>query len=134
MNKIKLNLFDLKAKEDLISIRDIFSKSIKRWFKDDSTPKDEFFHIRPCPLCAANESYEIFEIRRISYHKCSLCESIYTKPHLNDGVLDSLYSDGTYQVYQDNLVKKEVRFAREFLRKESLNKSNLSLKPLRQQY
>ena len=43
MNKIKLNLFDLKAKEDLVSIRDIFSKSIKRWFKDDSTPKDEFF-------------------------------------------------------------------------------------------
>ena len=117
MNKIRLNLFDLKAKEDLISIRDIFSKSLKRWFKDDSTPKDEFFHIRPCPLCASNESYEIFEIEGFSYHKCSLCESIYTKPHLNDGVLDSLYSDGTYQVYQDNLVKKGSKIRKGILEK-----------------
>jgi 2-polyprenyl-3-methyl-5-hydroxy-6-metoxy-1,4-benzoquinol methylase len=36
---------------------------------------------------------------------------LYTKPHLRDGVLDALYSDGMYQVYQDNLVKKgkEIR-------------------------
>ena len=120
MNKIKLNLFDLKAKEDLVSIRDIFSKSIKRWFKDDSTPKDEFFHIRPCPLCAANESYEIFEIEGFSYHKCSLCESIYTKPHLNDGFLIHYTAMALIKFIRTILLKKEVRFARGILEKKKV--------------
>jgi SAM-dependent methyltransferase len=106
MDKIKLDLFRLKAKIDLISVQKFFSKSIERWFTSKGEPKDEFFHLRNCPLCGGVESSFLYKIEGFTYHRCLCCDSIYTKPHLRDGVLDSLYSDGTYQFYQDNLVKK----------------------------
>lgn len=106
IEKIKLNLFDLKPKQDLQSIYSFFKKSTARWFDDNQQPKNDFFHIKNCLLCGNNESKEVFEIDGFSYHECLSCKSIYTKPHLRDGVLDALYSDGTYQIYQDKLVKK----------------------------
>ena len=106
MDKIKLNLFNLKSKEDLIQVRDFSSKNILRWFNEDKTPKDKYFEIRVCPLCESKESDEVFMVENFSYHRCSNCNSLYTKPHLKDGVLEALYNDGTYQVYQDSLVKK----------------------------
>lgn len=117
MDKIKLNLFDLKPKEDLIKVRQFFSKSIQKWFNNDKSPKDEYFLIRPCPLCQEQESEEVFEIENFSYHRCLLCSSLYTKPHLKDGVLDALYNDGTYQVYQDSLVKKGSKIRKGVLEK-----------------
>tara|TARA_B100000700_G_scaffold331812_1_gene469421 strand:- start:149 stop:1102 length:954 start_codon:yes stop_codon:yes gene_type:complete len=105
MDKIKLNLFDLKSKKDLLKVREFFSKSILRWFNQDNTPKEKYFELRACPLCESEKSNEAFIVENFSYHKCSNCNSLYTKPHLRDGVLDALYDDGTYQVYQDSLVK-----------------------------
>ena len=101
MDKIKLNLFDLKSKKDLLKVREFFSKSILRWFNQDNTPKEKYFELRACPLCESEKSNEAFIVENFSYHKCSNCNSLYTKPHLRDGVLDALYDDGTYQVYQD---------------------------------
>ncbi len=106
MDKIKLDLFLLKSKQDLVSVHEFFSKSIKKWFTKDGSPKAEYFHVRACPICQAELSVEEFEIDNFAYHRCLSCNSLYTKPHLRDGVLESLYSDGTYQYYQDNLVKK----------------------------
>ena len=105
MDKIKLNLFNLKSKEDLIKVREFFSKNILRWFNEDKTPKSKYFELRVCPLCESERSDEVFIVENFSYHKCYTCNSLYTKPHLKDGVLDALYNDGTYQVYQDSLVK-----------------------------
>jgi len=134
MDKIKLNLFDLKPKEDLIKVRDFFSKSILRWFNEDKTPKSKYFEIRKCPLCGAEHSEEVFKLENFSYHKCFLCNSLYTKPHLKDGVLDALYNDGTYQVYQDSLVKKGSKIRKGVLENRKfkqisqfLDKKNIAL-------
>ena len=59
MDKIKLNLFNLKSKDDLIQVRDFFSKNILRWFNDDKTPKDKYFEIRACPLLSCYPFSEI---------------------------------------------------------------------------
>jgi 2-polyprenyl-3-methyl-5-hydroxy-6-metoxy-1,4-benzoquinol methylase len=123
-NKIKLNLFNLKSKEDLKSVHEFFTKSIKKWFNADGSPKDEYFHLRSCPLCNEEMSKEVFEIDNFSYHRCLACESLYTKPHLRDGVLDALYSDGTYQFYQDNLVKKGSKIRKGVLEKRKFNQIN----------
>ena len=111
IKKIKLNLFKLKSKKDLISIYNFFRDSTSKWFDKKDSPIDKFFHIRNCLLCNSETSSEIFKIDGFSYHECLKCNSIYTKPHLREYVLDDLYSDGTYQVYQDRLVKKgkEIR-------------------------
>ena len=106
MDKIKLDLFNLKSKEDLLKVHQFFTKSIKKWFNNDKSPNSDYFHYRNCPLCESESSKLKFEIDNFSYHRCLSCDSLYTKPHLRDGVLDALYSDGTYQVYQDSIVKK----------------------------
>ena len=106
MDKIKLDLFNLKSKEDLLKVHQFFTKSIKKWFNNDKSPNSDYFHYRNCPLCESESSKLKFEIDNFSYHRCLSCDSLYTKPHLRDGVLDALYRDGTYQVYQDSLVKK----------------------------
>ncbi len=61
-----------------------------------------------CPLCLSEDSNEVYKIDGFSYHECQSCGSIHTKPTLREDVLDSLYSDGTYQVYQDSLVKTSL--------------------------
>jgi 2-polyprenyl-3-methyl-5-hydroxy-6-metoxy-1,4-benzoquinol methylase len=111
IDKIKLDLFKLKSKQDLEDVYRFFKESTSKWFDSNHKPKSEFFHIRKCLLCNTNSSKEVFEIDGFSYHECLSCKSLYTKPHLRDGVLDALYSDGMYQVYQDKLVKKgkEIR-------------------------
>ena len=40
IDKIKLNLFHLKAKKDLIGVRDAFNKSIEYWFDKKGKPVD----------------------------------------------------------------------------------------------
>jgi 2-polyprenyl-3-methyl-5-hydroxy-6-metoxy-1,4-benzoquinol methylase len=117
IKKIKLDLFKLKSKKDLNSIYQFFKKSTGKWFNDNKSPKDEFFKIKKCPLCNNDTSKEAFKIDSFSYHECSYCDSLYTKPHLRDGVLDSLYNDGTYQVYQDNLVIKGKKIRKNILEK-----------------
>lgn len=41
--KIKLNLLDLKSKEDLIGVYEYFKKSTSNWFDEEGSPKKEFF-------------------------------------------------------------------------------------------
>jgi 2-polyprenyl-3-methyl-5-hydroxy-6-metoxy-1,4-benzoquinol methylase len=124
MNKVKLDLFLLKSKEDLISVKQFFSESIKNWFNMDGSPKSEYFHVRECPLCGESKSIEAFKIDNFSYHRCQSCSSLYTKPHLREGVLDALYSDGTYQFYRDNLVKKGSKLRKGVLEQRKYEQIN----------
>jgi 2-polyprenyl-3-methyl-5-hydroxy-6-metoxy-1,4-benzoquinol methylase len=105
MQKVKLNLFNLKSKEDLISVNNLFKSITSKWFNFDKSPNDKFFKLRNCPLCTSSESKKIFEIDNFTYHKCLNCDSIYTKPFLKDEVLEELYTHGEYSVYQDKLVQ-----------------------------
>tara|TARA_Y100000768_G_scaffold302319_1_gene236169 strand:- start:8258 stop:9226 length:969 start_codon:yes stop_codon:yes gene_type:complete len=115
LEKIKLNLFKLKSKNDLESIYRFFKKSTRKWFDKNQNPRKEFFHVRGCLLCKSKSSQEVYKIDGFTYHECLSCMSIYTKPHLREVVLDNLYSDGTYQVYQDKLVKKGKKIRKEIL-------------------
>lgn len=110
-NKIKLNLFSLKTQKDLEEVYLFFKKNTQKWFDQKSKPKEEFFEIKPCPLCFKDKSEQVYLIDGFSYHRCTHCHSIYTKPQLRNGVLDALYSEGMYKVYQDNFLKKgkEIR-------------------------
>ena len=87
-----------------------------------------------CLLCKNKSSKEVYKIDCFTYHECLSCKSIYTKPYLREGVLDSLYSGGTYQVYQDKLVKKGKKIRKGILEerkylqiKQFLSKKNPKL-------
>lgn len=126
IKKIKLDLFQIKPKKDLQSIYNFFKDSTSKWFDSNNKPKNNFFETIPCVLCNSVESEKLFEIDGFYYHKCLECNSIYTKPHIREGVLDNLYSDGTYQVYQDKLVGNSKKFRKEILE----NRKFLQIKSL----
>lgn len=126
IKKIKLDLFQIKPKKDLQSIYNFFKDSTSKWFDSNNKPKNNFFETIPCVLCNSFESEKLFEIDGFYYHKCLECHSIYTKPHIKEGVLDNLYSDGTYQVYQDKLVGNSKKFRKEILE----NRKFLQIKSL----
>ena len=134
MSKIKLNLFDLKHKEDLININEFFKKNIKKWFNKDGSPNEEYFKKIVCPFCKDDNSKKIYDIDGFLYQKCLSCDSIYTNPHLREGVLDALYKDGAYQKYQDSLVKKSSKLRKGVLEKRKfkqikdlIDKKNISI-------
>ena len=108
VSKIKLDLFKLKPKDDLIGVYKFFKKQSEKWFNKSFEPKAEYFFVTNCPLCSSDESNEVYKVDGFSYHECQSCDSLYTKPNLRQEVLESLYSDGTYQVYQDSLVKTSL--------------------------
>ena len=60
MSKIKLNLFDLKHKEDLININEFFKKNIKKWFNKDGSPNEEYFKKIVCPFCKDDNCKKVF--------------------------------------------------------------------------
>ena len=45
--KIKLDLFQIKPKKDLISIYKFFKESISKWFDSNNKPKNDFFKTNP---------------------------------------------------------------------------------------
>jgi 2-polyprenyl-3-methyl-5-hydroxy-6-metoxy-1,4-benzoquinol methylase len=128
--KIKLNLLDLKSKEDLIGVYEYFKKSTSNWFDEEGSPKKEFFEIRGCPLCNSKGSELLYKVDHFCYHECLNCSSIYTKPHPKEDILNSLYSNGEYQIYQDKLVKKGKKIrkgvleARKYQQLKTLVKKN----------
>ena len=105
VSKIKLDLFKLKSKNDLIGVYEFFKKQSEKWFNKSFEPKDKYFFVTNCPLCSGDDSNQVYKIDGFSYHECQSCGSLYTKPNLRQDVLESLYRDGTYQVYHDGLVK-----------------------------
>lgn len=106
ISKVKLDLFKLKSKEDLVGVYQFFKKQSVKWFNRALKPNEDYFFSTKCPLCFGDNSNEVYKIDGFSYHECQSCKSLYTNPHLNPDVFESIYSDGTYEVYHDLLVKK----------------------------
>ncbi len=126
--KIKLDLFKLKKKKDLKEIYKFFKFKTRKWFDINLKPKKEFFILKKCLFCKSSTSREVFAIDGFSYHKCKSCESIYTKPHMRDDLLNSLYKDGTYQTYQNKLVKKGKKIRESTLENRKFTQINKLLK------
>ena len=70
LTKIKLDLFKLKPKEDLIGVYEFFKKKSEKWFSKSFKPKDKYFFISDCPLCFNTDSQEVYKVDGFSYHEC----------------------------------------------------------------
>ena len=62
LTKIKLDLFKLKPKEDLIGVYEFFKKKSEKWFSKSFKPKDKYFFISDCPLCFNTDSQEVYKV------------------------------------------------------------------------
>ena len=76
-DKIKLNLFDLKPKAELLSVLKFFQENLSTWFDHSGAPLGQFFEARACPLCGSSDNV-LYEIDLFNYHRCLACGSIFT--------------------------------------------------------
>ncbi len=117
IERIRLNLFDLKPKQALIDTYSLYNKELEKYFTNDGKPKTEFFDTFNCPICSNHEVTMKTKIDHFAYDECTNCKSIYNKIMLKNEVLEEMYESGIYLQYFKNLVVKSQK-----LRKETLER------------
>lgn len=121
MSKIKLNLFDLKSKENLSLVYGFFNNFLSKYFDESGKPLREFFESVNCPICGSAKSELAYNVDKFDYFKCSKCNSIYTSPFLKPSVLDEIYSSGAYDEYQKKLVHSSQSLRKGILDKRKVD-------------
>jgi SAM-dependent methyltransferase len=117
--RVRLKLFDLKAKDALIEVYNLYQRFLKPFYSDTS---NKHFNYISCPICLGNDHTLHLSLDDISYHTCSHCGSVYTPKMLKDDILKEMYETGTYQQYFQKLV----------LPGQSIRKNTLELRKCKQ--
>ncbi|MDC3293787.1 class I SAM-dependent methyltransferase [Alphaproteobacteria bacterium] len=115
MKKIRLNLFELKPIPNLLLVYKFFLDASQKWFDESGAPIKEKFESVVCPLCGSDQSTQIFEIDGFCYDECSRCNSLFANPALFPNYVEELYTDGTYDLYQEKLVRNSEVIRRDTL-------------------
>jgi SAM-dependent methyltransferase len=121
IERIRLRLFDLKPKDVLQEVYQMYNNYLSEFF-DKGIPRQEYFDLVDCPVCGSSNHTEVLKLDNISYSECDTCHSIYTPHMLKDEILMNMYSSGAYQQYYNKLV----------LSGQGLRKDTLELRKCRQ--
>ncbi len=117
IERIHLNLFDLKPKQALIDTYKFYKDELSKYFSSDGQPLEKYFETVHCPICSHNETTTKSIIDHFAYDQCQHCHSIYNKTMLKNEILEEMYKSGIYLEYFKNLVVKSQK-----LRKETLER------------
>ncbi len=120
IEKIKLDLFNLKPKDSLESIYHFYNEQIQKFFEKDPAKK-ELFEKYSCSICGEEEYEVLFELDGFEYVQCNHCKSIYNSVMLKNEVLEEMYNSGIYLEYFKTLVAPAQK-----LRKETLERRKVS--------
>lgn len=114
---VRLKLFDLKSKDNLIDIYQMYKEYLDQFYQNLSGSDPSVFTFVKCPVCNDDQTTFEFELDRIEYERCKTCSAIYTPKMLNDDILREMYSSGVYQKYFNKLVKQGQRLRKGVLEK-----------------
>ncbi len=120
-DKIRLNLFELRSKDNLIKTFDFFQKYSKKWFTKKSLPNEFFFKTGYCNLCKNNDGEKVFTVSNYTYYKCTSCDSLFVNPCLKPEVMKSLFQDKSYQIFQNSLTKQSIELRKKNLENRKFN-------------
>lgn len=104
IDRIHLNLFDLKSKKSLIEIYELYKNELRQYFDKDGKPIDKYFEKKSCPICESDNFSVKAESDNFVYNQCSNCEAIYNRTMLKNEVLMEMYKSGIYLDYFKKLV------------------------------
>ena len=121
VEKIKLDLFQLKSKKNLETIYDFFNEHLKDYFDKSGKPIGKFFDQRDCPICGSDSRKHSFDLDHFSYYECESCSSVYTFPFLKEEIIGKLYTSGAYDEYQKKLVHSSSGLRRDLLDKRKVD-------------
>lgn len=113
--KIKLNLFQLKPKKDLLAVYNFYKEQLKKYFDKNDYPIPEYFSRYHCQICSSKQSTLLFTLDNFSYVSCEDCECIYNVEMLKNSVLEEMYNSGIYLEYFKKLVAPAQQLRKEVL-------------------
>lgn len=120
IEKIKLNLFALKSKNNLNGITKFFTEYLSSYFDEKEIPKNEFFESKGCPICNNEQKKHLYKVDKFSYFECSNCKGIYTDPFIKEVYINEMYSSGAYNEYQQKLVHNSSEIRKDLLDKRKI--------------
>ena len=106
IERISINLLELKALEDLKYVYEFYNSFLKRFFNEEGRPLEEFFVFVSCPVCGLSTGKHKVTLDNFVYEQCDNCRSIYNNPRLRTEVIDEMYASGEYKIYFRKLVLK----------------------------
>ena len=119
--KIKLDLFDLKPMNSLLSTYEFFYENLRHYFDSDGKHKAPYFQVVHCPICENNEIEHLTTIDYFTYDRCVNCDAVYNKKALRNEILEEMYASGIYREYFKNMVVSSQK-----LRKEKLERRKVA--------
>lgn len=120
-DKIRLDLFKLRSKENFVKTFDFFQKYSEKWFTEKGLPNDLFFKVGRCNLCKNKKGKRVFTVNNYTYYKCTSCESLFVNPCLKPGVMESLSQDKSYQIFQNSLTNQSIKLRKENIENRKFN-------------
>jgi 2-polyprenyl-3-methyl-5-hydroxy-6-metoxy-1,4-benzoquinol methylase len=120
IEKIKLDLFELKPYDSLLKTYMFFNSELEKYFEEDGSPKDAYFCEVNCPICDEAKTERVCTIDNFSYDRCKKCSAIYNKKMLKNEVLEDMYSSGIYIEYFKTLVLRSQKLRKERLERRKV--------------
>lgn len=110
-----IDLFLLKNNKDLINVELVFSKFLKKLFKNKSK---NFYKKIQC-ACGSKNILKKINIEFFEYRQC-VCRTFYVNPMIKDSTLDLIYSNkGPYALYRKKFIENK---SKKNLRMNKINK------------
>lgn len=120
IDRIKINLLELKPRKALEGVHNFYKKNMRKYFNENGNPNKAHFKEVKCPICSGNRYNHKIIIDFFEYRECKCCKSIYNSPRLKAKILDLMYRTGEYTKYFNKLtvssqtLRKNVIEARKF--------------------
>ena len=107
IEKNAINLYQLKAKKDLIYVEQFFFSFLKKNFFQNIKNNRKYLKKNIKCICGSKKIVNRKKIGLFNYSKCK-CGNIYISPMITNKGLDLIYSDkGPYSLYRKKFVKKK---------------------------
>lgn len=117
IERINVNLLQLKPFKSLNGVYDFYKKNMKRFFDNNGNPREDYFEEVTCPICGSSQHEDKITIDGFRYVECSKCNSVYNSPRLKKSILEEMYSSGEYNKYFDKLIIPSQVFRKNVLEK-----------------
>lgn len=120
IDKIKLNLFDLKPKKSLESIYQFYKTQLYKYFNKDNSRIPQYFKQYKCQICNSEAHTHLFSLDNFEYVRCNQCSSVYNLFMLKEEVLEEMYNSGIYLEYFKQLVAPAQKLRKEILERRKV--------------
>jgi len=100
---------------NLDKIHQHYEKVLSRYFKQDGSPRDEYFENVSCYNCGETGYRSEFTVNRFRHVRCAGCGMVYVNPRLKESILHDSYNEDDYNAAARYKLIPAVDYRREVI-------------------